>query len=147
MYTEELNTILTRFARKLSQRHDVADLVQQTFLKMYSNYEKFDNKNISAWGCTILKNEFINECRLKKNKEFTLISTAVNQISCFKADELVNVYFIERQIESLSNRIKYDFIDYLSGYKYEEIAERNNQALGTVKGNIHRARKILSKVA
>jgi RNA polymerase sigma factor (sigma-70 family) len=147
MYTAELNTILTRFARKLSQRHDVGDLVQQTFLKMYTNSEKFDGKSLKSWGCTILKNEFINECRFNSKREFTSIGTASNQISNFKTDEPINLYYLTKQIESLPNKLKNDFVDYLNGYKYEEIAERNDQALGAVKSNIHRARKILSKVA
>jgi len=146
MYTEELNTILKRFARKLTRRHDVDDLVQQTFLKMYSNSEKFEGVNITPWACTILKNEFINECRKKKN-EFESLNDAKGLCGCFNADSTANVYYINKQINNLSLPLKSCFIDFLLGFKYEEIAERHKEPLGTIKNRIFRAKQILSKVA
>jgi RNA polymerase sigma-70 factor, ECF subfamily len=145
MYNDKLNKILTYFARKLTRRNDVEDLIQQTYLKMLQNKDKFDGKNLNAWACTILKNEFINEYRKTINYNFDKIEIATSIASDNNTDELINIHFIDKYINELPVTLNSVFTDYLNGFKYEEIAQRHHIPIGTVKGRIFRARDILTR--
>ena len=53
---------MTRYARKfLSNYHDIEDLVQNIFIKVYVNIKSFNtSRKFSPWIYRIAHNEFIN---------------------------------------------------------------------------------------
>lgn len=58
---------ITRYARKfLVNRQDIEDLVQQVFIKAYTNMQSFDtDKRFSPWIYRIAHNEFVNALQKK----------------------------------------------------------------------------------
>ena len=50
---------------------------------------------------------------------------------------------IYEEIDKLENKHRESFLLYFRGHKYQEIAERLNIPLGTVKNRIHVARQVL----
>ena len=57
------------YCRKLcGNSHDADDLMQQTYLKAWQNFDKFDGRNLSSWLCSIARNTFLNNLRNVRNE-------------------------------------------------------------------------------
>ncbi len=136
---------LLSFALKLTLNRDEAhDLVQDTTLKALNNEEKFvDNANFKGWMLTIMRNIFINNCR-KNARENTMIDTSedlyqLNLSQDSGVGTLEGAYAINeisQIIASFPADFREPFSLHVAGYKYEEISERLDMPLGTVKSRI-----------
>ena len=145
---------LMSFALKLTTNKDEAhDLVQETCLKALDNEEKFvDKANFKGWIMTIMRNIFINNYR-KVVRSATIIDQTEDLYhlnlpqesgldtpeGAFAAGE------INDAINSFSDDYRIPFSMHVAGYKYNEIAEKMNLPLGTVKSRIFFARQRLQK--
>ena len=145
---------MMNFALMLTaNRDDAEDLMQDTTLKVLDNREKFvDNVNFKGWVLTVMRNIFINNYH-KIVRTQTLVDQGVdlynldvvNEYGFDSPDGSFQIQEITKAIESLNNDLKIPFSMYLSGYKYNEIAEKLNLPLGTVKSRIFFARQDLQK--
>ena len=150
---EQLEPALRAYALKLSQNSDDAkDLVQETYMKAIIHSSKYKvGTNLKGWLFTIMYNSFISIYRKNKrknalidtqNKKSTIDKTAM--LGTFNLSELK---FIKRDITAAINRLpdhqRIIFEMNTLGYKYQEIAERFNLPLGTIKTKIFNARKKL----
>lgn len=143
---------LYKIAYKYTKHSEVADdLVQETVYKALKNESSFKKgTNLRAWLSIILRNNFINEYR-KKSKYNTTddIISYVGDNDRYKetngGDVNLQVEYIDQAITSLPDNLKQPFMLYFEGYSYDEIAERFEIPLGTVKSRIHHARKKLKK--
>ncbi len=151
--------LLFNYANYLTGDRDEAnDLLQETFLKAYRFFDKFeDGTNARAWLYRIMRNTFINEYRRVKR--------APNHV---EYDEQITPNFLApqdpRQSTDLRERIEAEsFGDEISmaiaalpekfkivivlrdveDLPYEEIAEALDIPVGTVRSRLHRARAIL----
>lgn len=124
------------------------DLVADTILKMIQNRSSFqDGTSIEAWGYFIMRNNFINEYRAteRHGTSATLddpevyIQPSTSDHDPFRFDQLTDA------LADLSFDYKKLLICYARGYKYQEIAERFNLNIGTVKSKIWQARQLLIK--
>jgi RNA polymerase sigma-70 factor (ECF subfamily) len=144
---------LKSYAFKLtSNMEDAQDLVQETMLKALKYRTKFsDGTNLSAWMHTIMKNTFINQYRRKK-KRLVVTDDTENQIylnntrfiSDYPSDHLTLHKEIKQTVDNLDHKYKAPFQLHFDGYKYQEIAERLDLPVGTVKSRIFTARNLLS---
>lgn len=142
------------FALMLTANQDDAqDLLQDTTLKVLDNQEKYvDNLNFKGWVLTVMRNIFINNYH-KIVRTQTVVDQSVdlynlditNDDSFVTPDSSCQILEISKAIESLNNDLKIPFSMYLSGYKYNEIAERLKLPLGTVKSRIFFARQELQQ--
>lgn len=139
--------------RYTNNSDDAADLLQDTMLKAFKYYKKFEpGSNLKGWLYTILKNTFINDYR-RRTKTQDLISTADELTSAdlfvsASANEAEGNFVskdINKALKSIPAQYAKPFISYFEGYKYHEIAEELNLPIGTVKTRIHEARKLLKK--
>lgn len=143
---------LLNFAYMLtSNRDDAYDLLQDTTLKVLDSEDKYvDNTNFKGWVFTIMRNIFINNYR-RVVRESTIVDQTEDlyhlnlpQDSGFESpDGSVTVNEITDAINSFSDDYRVPFSMHVAGYKYEEIAEKMNLPLGTVKSRIFFARKRL----
>ncbi|WP_329903980.1 RNA polymerase sigma factor [Porphyromonas pogonae] len=132
---------------------DAEDLVQDTTLKVLNNREKFvDNVNFKGWVLTIMRNIFINNYH-KIVRSQSVIDYGVDPYNVSILNEggyetpegSLEIKEISEAIERLSNSLKEPFSMYVSGYKYNEIADALDIPLGTVKSRIFFARQELQK--
>lgn len=143
------------FALKLT--HDVnnaEDLVQETALRAFRSFHTFRrNSNFRSWSFTILRNLFIDS--YNNNKKRALIDEDIEMVRFnlpneFRVDNeaISNLEYenIVNCLEGLSSSLKAPLLLFTQGYKYEEIAERLNIPLGTVKSRINYARKNLKRL-
>lgn len=159
MSTIEFNNLLSSnsqylrsFAMKFTRdSEDADDLLQDTFLKAFRYKDNFqEGTNIKGWLYTIMKNIFINNYKRKMFQKTITDSTDNN----FYIDSSINQSFdsissqisekdIWKQIDALSDDYKVPFSMFLSGYHYDEIAEKIGIPMGTVKSRIFHARRKL----
>ena len=142
------------FAMMLTaNRDDAYDLLQDTTLKALDNQDKYvDNTNFKGWVLTIMRNIFINNYRKIVRSQTVVDQTEdlyhlnLPQDSGFDSPEgSMTIQEINYAIGSLNDDLKIPFSMFLSGYKYNEIADKLDLPLGTVKSRIFFARQDLQK--
>lgn len=149
-----LQANLQNFAYMLtSNRDDAYDLVQDTMLKVLDNQDKYtEETNFKGWVFTIMRNLFINNYR-KAVRTATVVDQTEDlyhlnlpQDSGFETPEgAFAANEITDAINSFSDDYRIPFSMHVAGYKYNEIAEKMNLPLGTVKSRIFFARQRLQE--
>lgn len=149
-----LQANLLNFAFMLtSNRDDAYDLLQDTTLKALDNEDKFaENNNFKGWVFTIMRNIFINNYR-RGMRCSTIVDCTENQYflnmpgdnSPEAPEDSIHAGEITEAINSFSDEYRIPFSMHVAGYKYNEIAEKMDLPLGTVKSRIHFARKKLQE--
>ncbi|MFN0157608.1 MAG: sigma-70 family RNA polymerase sigma factor [Bacteroidota bacterium] len=149
---------LYRFGVRLTgNAADADDLVQETYLKAYRFWDKYDQgTNIRAWLCRILKNSFINSYRKEANEPDMVdysetIGPATAHHVAADANNLQELVFnnlLEDDVSNAVSGLPEDFrtvviLSDIEGLTYEEIARFVDCPLGTVRSRLHRGRKLL----
>ena len=144
--------------RMTSDPDDADDLVQETFLKAYRFFDKFEKgTNCKAWLFRIMKNSFINIYR-KTSKEpdkvdyddveefYHVIRADSTDPNDLQEKLFANVLDddVTRALESLPEEFRTVVIlcD-IEGFTYEEISDFVECPIGTVRSRLHRGRKML----
>ncbi len=151
----QLSALLHSFAYNLTKNvEDARDLFQETAFRALTNKEKFRaGTNFKAWLFTIMKNIFINNYR-KKMKANTIIDSTDNlyyinsggNLISNQAESNILMDELETIIDSLDEGIMVPFMMHYEGFKYQEIADKLELPLGTVKSRIFFARKELKEI-
>ena len=148
---EKSEKALQRYAMKLTRHsQDAQDLVQEAISKAFKYKDKFrEGSSFKSWSFTILKNTFINNYR--KNKRMPIIHDPVDEVEFVVNDSNSNYGWdgleledLHKCISQLSIKSRMPLMMYAEGFKYDEIAERLNIPMGTVKSRINYARKKLT---
>ena len=148
----DLRANMLNFALMLtSDRDDAYDLLQDTTLKALDNEEKFvEGTNFKGWVFTIMRNIFINNYRQTVRKATVIDQTEdlyhlnISQDSGLDTpDGSIAIKEISKAINSFSDEYRVPFSMHVAGYKYQEIAEKMQLPLGTVKSRIFFARQRL----
>lgn len=148
----DIQSNLLNFAFILtSNRDDAYDLLQDTTLKALDNEDKYvDNTNFKGWVFTIMRNIFINNYR-KSARSATVIDQTEDLYHLNLAQDSgvdtpegsVAASEISQAINSFADEYRIPFSLHVAGYKYNEIAEKMNLPLGTIKSRIFFARRRL----
>lgn len=152
---ESQKLLLKGYAIKLTRDKDSAqDLVQETLFRAYKYKNRFEKgTNFKAWIMKIMKNIFLNQYHKEKKKPESVslsdnefIVTHFYGVTDNKGPENVYLKEIYSEIEKLDDKYGQSLMLHYKGFKYNEIAERDNVPLGTVKNRIFVARESLKKV-
>jgi RNA polymerase sigma-70 factor (ECF subfamily) len=161
---EHMPSLYSAALRMTRNPADAEDLVQETFLKAYRAFGRFEEgTNLKAWLYKILTNTFINSYRAAKRRPEKADVEDVEDLYLYhrlgdlqatgagrSAEDEVFDHFtddeVKRALESLpeSFRIAVLLAD-VEGFSYKEIAEITEVPIGTVMSRIHRGRKALQK--
>lgn len=147
-----LENSLLKYAYRFNLKGaDAKDLVQETYLRVLINREKYvDNKKFKSWAFTIMKNTFVDSYRrgLRKaaytvqlNESFLL--SIPEPVGYDNPDSSYHAGEIKQNIENLNDKLRLPFKMYVEGYKYSEIADELDLKIGTVKNRIFLSRKQL----
>jgi RNA polymerase sigma-70 factor (ECF subfamily) len=139
---------------------DAKDLVQDTLLKAYRFWDKFEKgTNIKGWLYQIMKNSYINLYR-KKTKEPHKVEYDESKYNYtpFRKDSFDLTSLMEKSydqafgdevassLESLPDIFKnVVLLCDVEDFTYAEIAEMTDCPVGTVRSRLHRGRKHLQK--
>jgi RNA polymerase sigma-70 factor, ECF subfamily len=153
-------TALHNFALRLCRDpDDAADLVQETMLKAFRFFDKFERgTNCKAWLFRILKNSYINRYR-KTSKEPDTVGYDVVEdfyetvrdpnIAASAPEEEVFASAMDDEVAKAIEELPEEFrtvviLCDIEQFTYEEIAEFVDCPIGTVRSRLHRARKMLA---
>lgn len=152
---EMISSSLRAFAISLTGNEvDAEDLYQDTALKILANTDKFETgTNFKAWAVTIMRNLFINNYR-KKVRRNTILDHSPNNYLLNSTDRTIDndgemriaYKDLIKMVSQLPEDFKRPFWMAYKGYKYDEIAEKLDAPLGTIKSRIFFARRKLMKM-
>ncbi len=150
---------LYNFALRMTgDQNDADDLVQETFLKAYRFFDKFEQgTNCKAWLFRIMKNSYINRYRkAQKTPETVDYDTVEDFYYSIRSDnadandleEVLFEWLLDDEVTTAIESLPEDFrtvviLCDLEGFTYEEIAEFVDCPVGTVRSRLHRGRKLL----
>lgn len=150
---------LYNYALKMTRSPDDAnDLVQETYLKAFRFFDKFEQgTNSKAWMFRILKNSYINDYRkIKKQPNKVDYEDVQNFYENIKSTDVRAQHVEEDSFSKLLDddltgavtNLPEDFrtviiLSDIEGFTYEEIADFIDCPVGTVRSRLHRARKML----
>ena len=143
---------------------DAEDLVQETYLKAYRGFGRFEaGTNLKAWLYRILTNTYINTYRAKKRRPAETDLEEVEELYLYRRlggleaatagrsaeDELMD-WFTDTEVKEAVDALPENFrlavlLADVEGFSYKEIAEILDIPIGTVMSRLHRGRKSLQK--
>jgi len=143
--------VLYRVARRLTGNTiDAEDLVQDTLIKAYRAFDRFDGRYLRAWLLTIMRNHFYNQ--LRKRRPDLLDDEVAQRLPGRGADARKDGTaeqalhddidpIVREGLRALSakHRAVIGLVD-LDGLSYREAAEVLEIPVGTVMSRLHRAR-------
>ena len=146
----ELLKCLQAYAKVLTGNYDDAnDLVQETYLRMLVNADKYTNEGkLQAWACVVMKRQFINDTKKQNNisitdKEYIIeydnLATACEPECCYYKKEITRI------VNSLPAREAHLLNMRMKGFKYEEIGKAFSMPMGTVRSSLFYAKCKLQK--
>lgn len=148
--------ILQLYVQRIGNSDDAADLLQETFLKVYLKLDSYNPKyTFGQWVYTIARNTFIDYTR-KRRDDVSIDSLAggYSGISPSAEAPTPEESYINRQqrtqLEQYMAKMTPRYrrlieLRFFRDYSYEEIAKELVLPLGTVKTQIHRAREQLCR--
>lgn len=127
------------------------DLLQETFIKIWKNHEKFDPEKgtIYTWMLNLTRNNCIDYLRSKRNKnqqqnrELDSLVYGLESSSGFNPDH-IGVKDMLNQLPAEQKEII--ILSYFEGYTQKEISEDFDIPLGTVKSRAKAAMDKLRKI-
>ena len=143
---------------------DAEDLVQETYLKAYKYFDKFQQgTNLKAWLFKIMKNTFINGYRKRQNRpiqtDFADVEESLESLILEEPgggqqiknpeEEILDQVLdedVQQAIEGLPEdyRMVILLVD-LEGFSYKEAADILEIPVGTVMSRLYRGRRRLEK--
>ena len=139
---------------------DAEDLVQETYLKAYKNFDSFTpGTNLKAWLYRIMTNTYINTYRKKQRRPLVTSADDVTDSQLYTSSSHDSTGLESAEVEALKampnskisealNALNEDYrmvVYYadVEGLAYKEIAEVLDIPMGTVMSRLHRGRKQL----
>jgi RNA polymerase sigma factor (sigma-70 family) len=153
---EGFNLLLSKYQQKIYwhirrlviDHDDTDDLVQETFVKVWKNLDKFrSDSKLYTWVYRIATNESITFLNKKKQRN----NTPLDEVSDELAETLVaSSYFngdkiqmkLQQALLTLPEKQRLIFnMKYFDDLKYEEISEITGTSVGALKASFHIAVK------
>jgi RNA polymerase sigma-70 factor, ECF subfamily len=146
LYQKYAPKLLSVCRQYLPDMHMAEDMLVTTFMKIFTNLEKFESKGqFEAWIRRIAVNECISFIRASKKVRYA----EEKEILTFadSVDERLYTADIQEMIDNLPYGCKMVFNLYaVEGYKHHEIATMLQISEGTSKSQLAYARKLLRQM-
>ena len=143
-------------------RHDAEDLLQETYLKAFRAYRRFEEgTNLRAWLFRILTNTYISTYRKRqRSPPESPTSTTSRTSTCTggsppsglnrSAEDAALERLTAPEVLAALDELPEQFrlavlLSDVEQFSYKEIAEITDVPIGTVMSRIHRGRKALQK--
>lgn len=161
---EHMDSLYSTALRYTHNTQEAEDLVQDTYLRAYRFYDKFEQgTNFKAWIFKILTNTFINRYRKKvrtpqkvqlEKVEFGLEDKDAETDNNFDWEEFDKDRYKELfddEITSALSQLSDEFrmvvlLADVEGFSYKEIAEIIDRPSGTVMSRLFRGRRMLQRI-
>lgn len=146
-----LYRVALRFTREPAKAED---LVQDTMVKAYRNWEKFEpGTSARAWLLAILRNTFINAYRREKREPIPMEHEVLDAMAAHPGEDSdpEDAFFdkiVDERILKALDTLPPEFREVMvlsdvEGLPYAEIAHALAIPVGTVKSRLFRARRLM----
>ena len=139
--------------RYLKHREDAEDIAHDVFFNFFKNLSSFDEKSntvIKPWIQTIAVNTCLNFIKKKKPEFFKDDTDEIKKTDSIEAEDSANIEFsneeLRNALETLPEGKRIIFnLHAVDGLKHEEIAEKLEITVGTVRSQYKKAKDILQQ--
>jgi RNA polymerase sigma-70 factor, ECF subfamily len=147
--------------RMTRDRHDAEDLLQETYLKAFRAYPRFEEgTNLRAWLFRILTNTYISTYRKRQRSPLETDLDDVEDLYLYRrlaasgmsrsaedaALERLTAPEVLEALDELPEQFRLAvLLSDVEQFSYKEIADITDVPIGTVMSRIHRGRKALQK--
>lgn len=160
VHIDSVYNVALRMTRNTS---DAEDLVQETYLKAFRFFGKFQaGTNCKAWLLKILTNLFNNKYRQRIKEPPQVSYDAVEEDFLYShllketlepnenPERLLFSQIVEDDVKKVMDNLPQEFrmvviLSFIEDCSYKEIAEIMDTNIGTVKSRLHRGRVMLQK--
>jgi RNA polymerase sigma-70 factor (ECF subfamily) len=159
-YIDRLYATALRYTKN---NKDAEDLVQDTYLKAFTNFHRFEpGTNCQAWLFKIMTNTFYNKFRRKQREQRIFANRDESELREVDYDLNAPHYQKNPEQEAMQRRFSGTMVEALeslpddwrmvilladlNGFKYKEIAHILDIPVGTVMSRVFRARKAIRKM-
>ncbi len=148
----EFHAVLNNYiAKRVNNKDDAKDLLQEVFIKIHGNIPLVDNKeNIKSWLFTVTKNTIIDYYRKNSKKN---IFASIENVASEGADEkeFDRTKELENCISHFIQRLPEEYRDIIidseiKGIKQKDLAEKYNLAYSSVRSRVQRGRSKLKEM-
>jgi RNA polymerase sigma-70 factor, ECF subfamily len=146
--------------RMTKNPEDAADLVQETFIKAYTAWDRFEQGTyLKAWLFRILTNTFITAYRKRQKEGFSSSLSDLEDWQVGEAPSLTQTTTRSAELEAIDrmpgeavrtalanlpeDRRLVIYLADVEGFSYQEIADIMATPIGTVMSRLHRGRRDL----
>ena len=149
--------------RMTRNKNDAEDLVQETYLKAFRFFNKFQiGTNCKAWLLKILANLFNNKYRQRSKEPPQISYEEIEEDFLYSRllketwepsgnpEQMLFSQIVEDDVKKVMDNLPEEFrmvviLSFIEGCSYKEIAEIMDTNIGTVKSRLHRGRVMLQK--
>ncbi len=141
--------------RLTRSRDDASDLAQESLVRAYEAFDRFDGQNFKAWMLRILTNLYINRYRRRQREGKTGSldeENAAEPVAPAETapDRMVFDEMLGAEVEAALEKVPEIFriaviLSDLEGMTYDEIANATEVPVGTVRSRIARGRAVLRR--
>jgi len=153
---ERYEVKIKRYARKfLSNVEDIADIVQEIFIKAFTNIRSFDtDKKFSSWLYRIAHNELVNVLKKKGKNPLAFFDPDTffpHPIAKETADGNVKNSEIRKALDKCLDELPARYREplilyYIEELDYKEIADIMHVPISTIGVRLKRGKKILKSI-
>lgn len=146
--------IFNHLIRLVGSRDEAADLLQETFIRLYTKRAQIDTEgNLKNWLYKVATNIAYDHFRKKKRENLVSIDdealseTIETKLSYTNLEQEIATIDLESALQKI--RIHYKgilLLYYREGFSYEEIGKILEIPINTVKTHLRRARQELNKL-
>jgi RNA polymerase sigma-70 factor (ECF subfamily) len=149
---DHFKSSLYGLAFRYTRNHAVAeDLLQDIFVKVFSNLHTLDNDNtFVGWLYRVAVNTCLSHLRthkrvFQKEVPFEKVEEYMTQKSSHRPEDMMNKT-LDDAVQGLSPRLKTVFMLHdIQGFKHEEVAQIMDCSVGTSKSQLFKARMKIRK--
>ena len=157
LFNRYRDSIYQLYVQRTSGRtDDASDLLQETFVKVYLNMQRYDSRyTFGQWVYTIARNTFIDYTRRRRDDTVSIdyVGEGIGVSGSLGGptpEEHLITHQSQVQLEGLLAKMSPRYrelieLRFFREFSYEEIAAKLSLPMGTVKTQIHRAREQLCR--
>ena len=152
LFTRYREAIRRLFEQRLGDRDTAEDLVQETFIKVYLHLKNYSPAfTFGQWIYTIARNTLVDYLRRRTDDVSIDDGYRAPQAMTMSPEESVIIKQRRDHFEVSLNELSEDYrriieMRFIDEYSYEEIAEKLERPINTIKTQIRRAKAAVCKM-
>ena len=144
-YLQHSKPIYNTIFRMVGNKEDAADIMQETFVAVFSKINTFKGESeLATWLFRVAVNKTINHFNAKKNIWMATVQDLPEESEPFDVPDVQPVLHALKELPE-GCRVGFN-LHYIEGFQHKEITEILNISESTSKSQLNRAKKLLREI-